>query len=56
MERAKTGDVVAIREVFNRLVGKPLAAIDPDRLDLDEAQLASTISTQELLASLSEFR
>ena len=39
VNRAKKGDIVAIREVLNRLVGKLAAAIDPDRLELDNRRL-----------------
>ena len=52
VDRAKSGDVVAAREIFNRLVGKPGNATDPDRLDADEAELASARDHQQLMAAL----
>ena len=39
VERAKGGDVVAIRELLNRLVGKPCDAPDPTRMEHDERRL-----------------
>lgn len=39
VEQAKAGDLAAAREVFNRLVGKPTEAIDPDRMDLHAMRL-----------------
>ena len=39
VERAKGGDITAIREVLNRLVGKPTDAPDPVRLEFDERRL-----------------
>ena len=36
---AKTGDIVAIREVFNRTIGKPTDALDPDRAAIEAARL-----------------
>jgi len=33
--KAKAGDVMAAREIFNRLLGKPLNSRDPDRLEVD---------------------
>ena len=33
--QAKDGDVVAAREILNRTIGKPVDAVDVDRLDLD---------------------
>ncbi len=40
VERAKEGDVVAARELFNRLVGRPPEAIDPDRKEMEKARVA----------------
>lgn len=40
VEQAKRGDLAAIREVLNRLIGRPTDSVDPDRLDLDEHRLA----------------
>lgn len=39
VERAKDGDVVAAREILNRLVGKPNCTLDTERLQLEEARL-----------------
>ena len=39
VERAKSGDLAAAREVLNRCIGKPDYAKDPDALDLHAAQL-----------------
>ena len=43
VKQAKNGDVTAARELFNRLVGKPDACTDPDRLDLDAMGLDSAL-------------
>lgn len=40
MALAKAGNLEAARLVMEYVIGKPLAAPDPDRLDLDEMQLA----------------
>jgi hypothetical protein len=39
VERARTGDVAAVRLVLNYLIGRPVDAVDPDRLDLEEWRL-----------------
>ena len=39
VERAKGGDVLAARELLNRLVGRPAAAIDPEQRALEERRL-----------------
>jgi hypothetical protein len=38
-EKAKAGDLGAIRLVLSYTVGKPAASVDPDRLDVDEFEL-----------------
>ncbi|MGH8320466.1 MAG: DUF5681 domain-containing protein [Gammaproteobacteria bacterium] len=40
VEKAKKGDLAATREVLTRLFGKPDAAIDPDRVEVDAMQKA----------------
>lgn len=39
VKRAKDGDIIAARELFDRLVGKPATAIDPERRELEEQRL-----------------
>ena len=39
VEQAKGGDVVAARELFDRLVGRPAAATDPEQRALEERRL-----------------
>lgn len=34
VDRAKQGDMVAARELLNRLAGRPAASIDPEQLEL----------------------
>jgi len=41
VSKAKAGDVAAAKEVFNRLVGRPSAAIDPDRWRVDDLRMLS---------------
>jgi len=41
IEKAKGGDVMAARELLDRLVGKPAAGVDPEKQALDERQLAA---------------
>ena len=41
IEKAKGGDVMAARELLDRLVGKPATAVDPEKHALDERQLAA---------------
>ncbi|HYT95320.1 MAG TPA: hypothetical protein VEL76_41765 [Gemmataceae bacterium] len=45
-ERALRGDVAAARTLLAYLVGKPQAAADPDRADLDEFQLVADRPSQ----------
>jgi len=52
VDRAKSGDVSAAREILNRLVGKPGDSVDPDRLDVGERSLASDLRMQDLIASI----
>ena len=40
VEKAKRGDVVAAREFFDRLVGRPAAAIAPEQQELEEQRLS----------------
>ena len=47
VERAKGGDIAAIREVLNRVVGKAPESPNPDRLDLDEMKLRADIAEAE---------
>ena len=35
VNRAKGGDVMAAREILNRVLGKPLVGRDPDRLEVE---------------------
>ncbi len=44
VEQAKNGDVVAARELLNRLIGKPEDVVDPDRLELRERLLERELS------------
>jgi hypothetical protein len=46
VERAKSGDVAAAREFFNRVLGKPADAPDPDRLELDAVKLKADVVTE----------
>jgi hypothetical protein len=39
IEQARAGDLAAIRILFSYAIGKPTAAVDPDRVDVDEWQL-----------------
>jgi hypothetical protein len=39
VEQAKAGDMAAIREVFNRLIGTPAAAPDPDMVEVEAVKL-----------------
>ncbi len=39
VERAKDGDVVAIRELLNRLTGKPATSLDPEHLELEQRRV-----------------
>ena len=43
VEKAKGGDVIAVRELLNRLVGRPTDAVDLDRQELEQkkTELAS---------------
>lgn len=34
VDRAKQGDMVAARELLNRLAGRPAASIDPEQLEM----------------------
>jgi hypothetical protein len=47
VERAKGGDIAAIREVLNRVAGKAPESPDPDRLELDEMKLRADIAEAE---------
>ena len=49
--RAKSGDVVAAREILTRIIGKPGDSVDPDRLDLDDLKIASEMDA-EVVSSL----
>ena len=40
---AKTGDLAAIKLLFQYILGKPAPAVDPDRLDLEELNLVHLI-------------
>jgi len=40
VQKAKDGDVAAARELLNRVFGKPLSPMDPERLALEKASLA----------------
>lgn len=40
VERAKTGDMAAIREVLDRLIGKPGESANPDHIDRQSRTLA----------------
>jgi hypothetical protein len=40
VDKAKAGDLAAAGFVLDRVLGKPLPALDPDRVDIDGAQLA----------------
>src|SRR5579871_1115768 len=49
VELAKSGDVAACKLLMEYVVGRPAAAVDPDRLDLDElAMLREAPSFAEL--------
>jgi len=39
VEQAKAGDVVATRELLNRLTGKPATAPDPENLELEQRRI-----------------
>ncbi len=38
--KARGGDVTAARELFDRIAGKPAAAIDPERRELEQRRLS----------------
>src|SRR5207244_7364076 len=38
-EKAMAGDLVAIKLLFQYVLGKPTEGVDPDRLDIEEAKL-----------------
>ncbi len=40
VEKAKGGDIVAARELFDRLVGRPATAIAPEQQELEERRLS----------------
>lgn len=40
VQRARGGDMAAIKLIFQYTVGKPVAAVDPDSLELHEMKLA----------------
>lgn len=48
VQQAKSGDVAAARELLTRIVGKPVDAVDPDNLDVDELQLRSRLDTERM--------
>ncbi len=39
VERARAGDLAAVRLLLHYLIGRPVDAVDPDRLDLEEWRL-----------------
>jgi hypothetical protein len=39
VSKAKSGDVVAARELLDRIGGKPFASLDPLRVELEEKKL-----------------
>ena len=49
LEKAKTGDVAAVKLLLQYTVGKPAEAVDPDRVEVDEHRLRaeSTISFED---------
>lgn len=50
VESAKAGDMVAVRELFNRLFGRPGEAVEPDRvIELVARIRADEIEAQEHL-------
>jgi len=55
VRQAKSGDVAAVRELLTRVVGKPVEALDPDRIDLYEMQLDSELETERVCRSLRMF-
>lgn len=48
IQRARTGDVAAVHELLNRLVGKPATAIDPRQEDWSERRMKLAESGFEL--------
>lgn len=48
VDKAKAGDLAAAGFVLDRVLGKPLPALDPDRVDIDGAQLAQLRSLRSL--------
>jgi len=52
VQQAKAGDVVAAREILNRLIGKPSDTVDPDRVELDEMQLESDLDTASICRAM----
>jgi hypothetical protein len=52
VKQAKAGDIAAARELLNRLIGKPLDTVDPDRLELEEMQLESDLTTASICRSI----
>jgi hypothetical protein len=54
VQKAKEGDTGAARLVLSYVVGKPGAAVDPDRLDVDEFELfqEETRTTEEFMRPL----
>lgn len=41
--KAKEGDTAAIKILFDRTIGKATQALDPDRLELEELELAKLV-------------
>jgi hypothetical protein len=52
VELAKGGDMAAIRELLNRTIGKPGDAMNPDRMELDEARIIEAVGDAKRCASL----
>ncbi len=50
LDRAKSGDLAAMKVLFNYTIGRPTAPVDPDTLDVQEWQLhkESTTNTVEV--------
>ncbi len=48
LDRAKSGDLAAMKVLFNYTIGRPTAPVDPDTLDVQEWQLHKESTTNSV--------
>jgi hypothetical protein len=46
--KAREGDLIAIRELLDRTIGKPTKTLDPDRIEADAAAIAAELQRSKL--------